>query len=117
MIINSMNDIAVINSTLRDTCLNKGHTKSVIYRTIVNENPAVHPVYLNKRSVPDYQRVSFTRLRFTSHSLISDKGSWSRTPPNQRVSPCDHTSIQDEHDALLNNFKCLILLLRNEWQP
>lgn len=103
MIINSINDNDNSNISPRDICLGKDetHTKFVIYRSIMNPNLSVHPVYLKGSLVPDYLRISFTRLRLTSHNLQSEKGRWSRTPPNRRVCSCDRISVQDEHHALL----------------
>ena len=67
----------------------------------MNVDLSLHPVYVKGCSVPDYQRVMFTRQRLTSHNLISEKGRWSRTSPDKRVCPCDGRSVQDEHHALL----------------
>ena len=70
MIINSLNDNAVTNPTPIEICLNKDdrHTKFVIYRSIMNVDLSVHPVYKRNCLLPDYQRVSFTRLRLISHN-------------------------------------------------
>ena len=91
------------NISPRDICLNKPDTctKFVLYRSIMNSDLSVHPVYRKGCLVPDFQRVVFTRLRLTSHSLISEKGRWSRTPADMRVCPCDRTSVQNEFHALL----------------
>ena len=78
------------------------HTKFVIYRTLMNTNlSAVHPIYMRGCLVPDYKCVSFTRLRLTSHNLMSEKGRWSRTPSNERVCSCDKVSVQNESHILL----------------
>ena len=101
MIQNCLNNDIVSGMQPRDICLNKdeSHTKFMIYRSVMNVDLSVHPVYRKGCSVPDYQRVAFSRLRLTSHSLISEKGRWSRTPSNKRVCPCDGRSVQDEHHA------------------
>ena len=80
---------------------NDTHTKFVIYRSIMNVDLSLHLVYVKGCSVPDYQRVMCTRLRLTSHNLISEKGRWSRTSPDKRVCPCDGRFVPDEHYALL----------------
>ena len=87
----------------KDICLSKGNncTKFVLYREIMNEGLSAHPIYTKRLFIPDYQRIAFTRLRLTSHNLMSEKGRWSRTPLDQRVCPCDGISIQNEHHALL----------------
>ena len=103
MIQNCLNNDIVSGMQPRDICLNKdeSHTKFMIYRSVMNVDLSVHPVYRKGCSVPDYQRVAFSRLRLTSHSLISEKGRWSRTRSDKRACPCDGRSVQDEHHALL----------------
>ena len=73
----------------------------------MNVDMSVHPVYTRNCLVPDYERAAFTRLRLSSHNLISEKGRWSRIPPNLRICPCDKISVQDEKHAIL---ECSITL-------
>ena len=87
-----------------DICVNKSdqHKKFVIYRSVVNVDFSVHPVYTKVSLIPDYQRVVFTRSRLTSPSLASSSPRrWSRNTLNQRVCSYDKVSVQDEHHALL----------------
>ena len=62
---------------------------------------SMHSVYVTKDYIPDYQRMSFTRLRLMSHNLRIEKGRWSRTPTELRVCHCDNSSVQTERHALL----------------
>ncbi len=66
-------------------------------------NPEVtrHPMY-NTSSVPEYARVSFTRLRLSSHYLRVETGRWARLTREQRVCRCDKMSVQDEAHILLH---------------
>ena len=71
------------------------------FKTYCELNPDLsgHPVYSDK-DIPDYQRVSFTRLRISSHSLKVETGRWSRTPRENRTCPCNDTSVQDEKHVI-----------------
>ena len=103
MIKKCMEDRELIVSP-KDICLGKDetHTKFVIYRTIMNEDLAVHPVYLKGCLIPDYKRVYFSRLRLLSHNLMSEKGRWNRTPANDHVCICNNVSVQDERHILFS---------------
>ena len=103
MITDTMNNVLVNRLTPKDICLGKSdsHTKFVLYRSVMNDNLTVHPIYTKASSIPDFQRVAFSRLRLCSHNLISEKGRWSRTPADRRTCPCDHRSVQNEYHVLL----------------
>ena len=52
--------------------------------------------------VPDYIRVSFSRLRLMSHSLKVETGRWSRIPREARLCDrCDAQQVQDEEHMLI----------------
>ena len=57
-------------------------SKFVTYRTI-NPNFDVHSVYFSKDCsfIPEAYRISFSRIRLSSHNLRIETGRWSRTPP------------------------------------
>ena len=76
MLMNSLNDLCDNGPSPKDICLGKNdnHTKFVIYRSVMNDELSVHPIYRKPSRIPDYQRVVFTRFRLTSHSLASEKG-------------------------------------------
>ena len=75
-------------------------TRRKTYRDM-NPDATRHPMY-NTSSVPEYARMSFTRLRLSSHYLRVETGRWARLTREQRVCRCDKTSVQDEAHILLN---------------
>ena len=76
-------------------------TKFVTYRTELNPELNMHAIYMKSIYIPDYIRISVTRLRLMSHRLKVETGRWSRTERIRRVCHCDGTSVQDECHALL----------------
>ena len=90
-----------------EICVNKirnkalTFTKFVTYRTELNPELNSHPVYGKETYIPDYIRISFTRLRLMSHRLKVETGRWSRTERSRRVCQCDRISVQDESHVLL----------------
>ena len=90
-----------------EICVNKirnkalTFTKFITYRTELNPELNNHAVYGKATYIPDYLRVSFTRLRLMSHRLKVETGRWSRTERSRRVCQCDRTSVQDESHVLL----------------
>ena len=103
-------------------------TKFVTYKTELNPGLVSHGVYTKSVYIPDYKRISFTRLRLMSHNLKIETGRWSRILRDNRVCLCDGSSIQDEKHVLLVcslsahlrqryttlSFGCLNNLWRNE---
>ena len=90
-----------IANMITEKANNRNATKFSTYINDLNPNMTVHPVYVTKKYIPDYQRVSFSRLRLMSHNLKIEKGRWSRTPTELRVCQCDSSSVQTERHALL----------------
>ena len=62
----------------------------------------VHPVYRTNTFIPDYLRVSFSRIRLISHALKIETGRWSRIPRERRVCQCDDTQLQTEAHVLIS---------------
>ena len=60
-------------------------TKFVNYRTNLNPDLSTHNVYGKTVYIPDYLRISFTRMRLMSHRLKIETGRWSRIPTEGRV--------------------------------
>jgi len=50
--------------------------------------------------IPEIYRISFTRLRLSSHRLRIETGRWSRLPRENRLCPCG--AVQDERHVLEN---------------
>ena len=86
-------NVALADSTRRKT-----------YYQIMNPTLSRHKIY-SSPSVPEYARISVSRLRLSSHHLRIETGRGARIERNRRVCRCDNTSPQDEEHAL---FKCPI---------
>ena len=56
---------------------------------------------MNQSSVPEFQRITYTRLRLMSHRLKVETGRWTRpvTPRERRLCSCN--AIQTEEHVLL----------------
>ena len=80
---------------LRESIQESERSKYVMYK-MVNPSLAVHNVYKRggNEYVREYLRVSFTRLRLSSHRLRIETGRWSRIPRENRL--CTWGVIQDE---------------------
>ena len=74
----------------------------------VSLNQTLLPYKLYKDSVPEYARISTTRLRLGSHRLKIESGRWARIPRNNRLCTCK-TDIQTESHVLLDCPKTLYL--------
>ena len=74
-------------------------SKFVTYRTI-NTSFDVHSVYFCKdcSSITEAYRLSFSRIRLSSHNLRIETGRWSRIQRDHRLCPCG--SIQDKDHVL-----------------
>ena len=74
-------------------------TKAVTYRTI-NSDLSVAAVYKSEEhAVPEYARVSFTRMRLGSHRLRIKTGRWARVTREDRTCRCGE-DVQDERHVL-----------------
>jgi hypothetical protein len=72
-------------------------SRRVAYRTM-NPTLDVHPVY-RSASVPEFERIAFTRFRLCSHYLRYETGRWARIAPENRICPCG--SVQTDVHVLL----------------
>ena len=73
-------------------------SRFLMYREI-NPDLTVHEVYTSRKSLPDYLRIPFTRMRTSSHKLKIETGRWSRTVRDRRL--CECGVIQDEQHVLV----------------
>ena len=78
----------------------KPGTRSATYRSI-NPNLEVHKVYTATNYIEESKRITFTRLRVSSHRLRIETGRWSRLEREDRLCVCG--AIQDENHVL---FRC-----------
>ena len=77
-------------------------TKFNTYTTELNRSMSIYPVYTTDKFIPDYQRMSFSQVRFMSHSLKIEIGRWSHIPRERRVCRCDNNHVQTEVHVLIN---------------
>ena len=77
-------------------------SKFVTYRSKLNVGLDVHEIFKKCVYVPDYLRISFTKLRLMSHNLKIETGRWSRLPRESRVCNCNNLVVQDECHVLLD---------------
>ena len=76
-------------------------TKDTPYLTLIGELwDVLHSVNCSRNSllIPEVYRISFSRLRLSSHRLRIETGRWSRIPRDRRLCPCGQ--IQDEEHVL-----------------
>ena len=88
--------IEILKQRLRDST----RSKFITYREI---NPAysVHIIYKSRSiKIPELYRLSFTRLRLSSHELRIETGRWARIPRERRLCPCGE--IQDEKHVIVD---------------
>lgn len=60
-------------------------SKYVAYRTVINPELSVHPVYTSNEFVADHKRQAFTRLRLMSHNLKIETGRINGTAAELRL--------------------------------
>ena len=74
-------------------------TRRITYLAL-NPQLALNEVYIGSHVIPEFSRISFTRIRTSSHRLRIETGRWTRTPREQRLCTCG--DIQSEEHVLLN---------------
>ena len=98
-ILSVSNHISEARDNLYERIRASTRTKYVTYRDI-NPTMAVHNVYTvnNKSIIKEHYRISFTRLRLSSHRLKIETGRWTRLPRERRLCQCG--AVQDEKHVL-----------------
>ena len=81
------------------TFLNEQGSKAETYRSL-NPDLKVHPVYITNDYIDEKARVTFTRMRLSSHNLKVETGRWSRIAREDRICACGE-AIEDEEHVLL----------------
>ena len=77
---------------------NSARTKFITYQTLMNPRLEQHGMYLTAE-VREYQRLTVTKFRLSSHNLAVETGRWSRKPREARLCPLCRV-VQDECHAL-----------------
>ena len=87
------------NADLKTLMRGSTGTKFQTY-LFMNSNCTVPDVY-NRRDnvIPEYMRISYSRMRLSSHRLEIETGRWARIPRERRLCQCG--AIQDEEHVLL----------------
>lgn len=86
------NDIKEAKQQLKLNITNSTSNRLYFYK-MVNPNLEVHDIYTKNFKVNNIERVSWTRLRLSAHSLAVEKGRWNRRgrgrlPMEERLCPC-----------------------------
>ena len=90
-----------ISPSVENLALNVNSNPTSRRLLYLSVNPSLSKccVYDRNVFVPEHMRISFTRLRVSSHRLRSETGRWSRIPMAERKCPCG--VIQSEEHVLL----------------
>ena len=93
-----INDIRDAQYNLKTKILNSESNRLLFYKSI-NTNLTVHVIYSNNIKVNEIERVSWTRLRLSAHSLAIERGRWNRRgrgrlPIEERLCPCGHVQTE-----------------------
>ena len=89
----------IVNQSVTELLTNAQGSKAITYRTI-NPELKVHSVYCTQQYVNERARLTFTKLRLSSHSLKVETGRWSRIPRENRLCECGN-AVEDEEHVLL----------------
>jgi hypothetical protein len=83
--------------SVQQAVLSSDSTRRVAYRNL-NPTLSVSQAYTSS-SIPECNRIAFTRLRLSSHHLQYEMGRWTRVPPEQRLCRCG--AVQTDSHVLL----------------
>ena len=95
----NVNPFFYLKNTINERAPNA--TKFNTYISDLNPSLDIHPVYTTNVFIPDYQRISLSRIRLMSHNLKIETGRWSRIPRERRVCQCDGSQLQTEAHVLI----------------
>ena len=89
---NDIDEIENAKNTVKLRIRNSLSNRIVFYKSI-NPELSVHDIYTKNTKVNEIERISWTRLRLSAHSLAVEKGRWSRRgrgrlPMEERLCPC-----------------------------
>ena len=100
-LINDM-DVDIKYIEIQRINLNIRGAETTCRQTYITINPSLrmHEKYTILNDIPEWARVSFTRLRLSSHYLKIETGRWSRTPRCLRL--CECGEVQTEEHVLIS---------------
>ena len=92
LINNDFDDIGQSMNNLHQEISNSQSSKCIYYKEI-NPNMHIHNIYINKSTVNELERISWSKLRLSAHSLAIETGRWNRRgrgrlPVDERLCQC-----------------------------
>ena len=102
LISNDVNDIVNAMEDLKSKTISSESNRVKMYN-IINPDLAVHQIYKAKLKINESERISWTRLRVSAHSLAIEEGRWNRRgrgrlPVEERLCSCGQ--IQTERHVV-----------------
>ena len=102
LIANDYDDIGQSMNNLFQGVFNSQSSKCSYFREF-NPNFIVHDIYSVKTTVNELERISWTKLRLSAHSLAIETGRWNRRgrgrlPIEERLCQCGF--VQTEHHVI-----------------
>ena len=99
---NEINDTSEAMNNIIQNVSNSSSSKCIYYKSI-NPNMQVHNIYNMKYNINELERISWTKLRLSAHSLAIETGRWNRggrghLPVEQRLCQCGQ--VQTEHHMM-----------------
>ena len=112
-----------MNNIIQNVC-NSNSSKCIYYKSI-NPSIPVHSVYNMKSKINELERISWSKLRLSAHSLVIETGRWNRRgrgrlPVEQRLCECGQVQTEQhvievcprsQHIRDLHGFQSLTLLM------
>lgn len=95
---NNVNDVQIALDDLKRKLSISDSSRVQLYRSI-NREFTVHDIYSSKTGVSELDRVSWTRLRLSAHSLAVEEGRWNRRgrgrlPMEERLCTCGQVQTE-----------------------
>ena len=92
LINNDFDDVGQSMNNLHQEIINSQSSKCIYYKEI-NPNMHIHDIYINKSMVNELERISWSKLRLSAHSLAIETGRWNRRgrgrlPIDERLCQC-----------------------------
>ena len=97
-------DVEEAQTVLKQNLLRSTSNRLAFYRC-VNPDLKVHDIYVKNVKVNEIERISWTKLRLSAHSLAVERGRWNRRgrgrlPLEERLCPCGQ--VQTEKHIIEN---------------
>lgn len=98
LIFNEVDDIQNAMNRMKQDITISMSSRFELYR-VVNPNYNAHDIYTTKTIVNELERISWTRLRVSAHSLAIEQGRWNRRgrgrlPIDERVCTCGQVQTE-----------------------